>query len=30
MNGKRVRSAELRPGDTLQIGSTIFEFVREG
>ena len=30
VNGKRVRSAELRPGDTLQIGSTIFEFVREG
>ena len=30
VNGKRVRSSELRPGDTLQIGSTIFEFVREG
>jgi pSer/pThr/pTyr-binding forkhead associated (FHA) protein len=30
VNGKRVRSAELHPGDTLQIGSTEFEFVREG
>ena len=30
VNGKRVRSAELNPGDTLQIGSTLFEFVREG
>lgn len=30
VNGKRVRSAVLQPGDTLQIGSTIFEFVREG
>lgn len=30
VNGKRVRSAELHPGDTLQIGSTLFEFVREG
>ena len=30
VNGKRVRSSELLPGDTLQIGSTIFEFVREG
>lgn len=29
VNGKRVRSAELQPGDTLQIGSTLFEFVRE-
>jgi pSer/pThr/pTyr-binding forkhead associated (FHA) protein len=30
VNGKRVRSAELHPGDTLQIGSTELEFVREG
>lgn len=30
VNGKRIRSAELQPGDTLQIGSTLFEFVREG
>jgi pSer/pThr/pTyr-binding forkhead associated (FHA) protein len=28
VNGKRVRSAELHPGDTLQIGTTLFEFVR--
>jgi pSer/pThr/pTyr-binding forkhead associated (FHA) protein len=30
VNGKRVRSAELQPGDTLQVGNTLFEFVREG
>jgi pSer/pThr/pTyr-binding forkhead associated (FHA) protein len=30
VNGKRVRSAELHPGDTLQVGNTLFEFVREG
>ena len=30
VNGKRIRSVELQPGDTLQIGSTLFEFVREG
>jgi pSer/pThr/pTyr-binding forkhead associated (FHA) protein len=29
VNGKRIRSVELHPGDTLQIGSTLFEFVRE-
>jgi pSer/pThr/pTyr-binding forkhead associated (FHA) protein len=30
VNGKRVRSAELQPGDVLQVGSTEFEFVRQG
>jgi pSer/pThr/pTyr-binding forkhead associated (FHA) protein len=30
VNGKRVRSAELQPGDMLQVGNTLFEFVREG
>lgn len=30
VNGKRIRSVELQPGDTLQIGSTLFEFVRGG
>jgi pSer/pThr/pTyr-binding forkhead associated (FHA) protein len=30
VNGKRVRSAELHHGDQLQIGSTLFEFLREG
>jgi pSer/pThr/pTyr-binding forkhead associated (FHA) protein len=29
VNGKRVRSAELQHGDELQIGSTLFQFVRE-
>jgi pSer/pThr/pTyr-binding forkhead associated (FHA) protein len=29
VNGKRNRSVELHPGDTLQIGSTLCEFVRE-
>jgi pSer/pThr/pTyr-binding forkhead associated (FHA) protein len=28
VNGKRIRSVELQPGDTLEIGTTLFEFVR--
>ncbi len=28
VNGKRVRSATLSPGDEIQIGSTRFEFMR--
>ena len=30
VNGKRVRSATLEHGDVLQIGNTLFEFVRGG
>jgi pSer/pThr/pTyr-binding forkhead associated (FHA) protein len=30
VNGKRVRSAELAPGDQIQIGRTLFEFLLEG
>ena len=29
VNGKRVRSAELRPGDTIEIGHTRFLFTEE-
>jgi pSer/pThr/pTyr-binding forkhead associated (FHA) protein len=29
VNGKRVRSRPLQPGDEIQIGHTRFEFVRE-
>jgi pSer/pThr/pTyr-binding forkhead associated (FHA) protein len=29
VNGKRVRSAPLQPGDRIQIGHTLFEFVSE-
>jgi pSer/pThr/pTyr-binding forkhead associated (FHA) protein len=29
VNGKRVRSHQLEPGDEIQIGHTRFEFVRE-
>jgi pSer/pThr/pTyr-binding forkhead associated (FHA) protein len=30
VNGKRVRSASLDPGDEIQIGHTIFQFVVDG
>jgi pSer/pThr/pTyr-binding forkhead associated (FHA) protein len=30
VNGKRIRSAELHHGDSVQVGSTLFDFVREG
>ena len=30
VNGKRVRSHQLQPGDEIQIGHTRFEFVSEG
>ena len=30
VNGRRVRNAALEPGDEIQIGHTIFEFVIEG
>jgi pSer/pThr/pTyr-binding forkhead associated (FHA) protein len=31
VNGKRVRSTELAPGDEIQIGETLFRFVmRDG
>ena len=30
INGKRVRSAEMNPGDCLEIGQTKFELVLEG
>jgi pSer/pThr/pTyr-binding forkhead associated (FHA) protein len=29
VNGKRVRSATLTPGDEVRIGRTVFEFVRD-
>jgi len=29
VNGKRVRSVTLNPGDELRIGRTLFEFVRD-
>ena len=30
VNGRRVRSTELAPGDRIQIGRTLFEFLLEG
>ena len=28
LNGKRIRSASLQDGDTIQIGNTLFQFIR--